>query len=308
MELRQLEYFVAVAEEASFTRAAARLYVSQPGVSAQIRRLEQELGEELLDRSGRTVRLTEVGAAVLPYARAALDGAAGVRLAVEELTGLVRGRVSVGAVRGCSGLDLPGLLTGFHRSHSAVEITLSEDDSDRLLARLGSGHLDTAVVALAGAAPPGIAVHTFVDEPLVIAVHRGDPLAAHRAAAIGVLRDRPLISLPRGTGMRTSLDEACAAAGFEARVAFEAGDPATLAELAIRGLGPAILPASLAAAYPEEIHAVAVGPPGLRGRMALAWRCEGPISPAARAFVRHARAVLDASARPRAADGGGAGP
>ncbi|HEX6445096.1 MAG TPA: LysR family transcriptional regulator, partial [Streptosporangiales bacterium] len=89
MELRQLRYLVTVAEEANFTRAAARLHVAQPGVSAQVRRLERELGQELLDRSGRTVRLTEVGEAVLPYARAALSAVDGARRAVDELSGLV---------------------------------------------------------------------------------------------------------------------------------------------------------------------------------------------------------------------------
>src|SRR3954468_2339988 len=128
MELRQLEYFVTVVEEAGFTRAAARLHVAQPGVSAQIRRLERELGEDLLDRSGRTVRLTEVGAAVLPYARAALSAVSGARAAVAELTGLVRGHVTVGMVTSMSthAIDLPGLLAEFHRHHPEVGITLSE--------------------------------------------------------------------------------------------------------------------------------------------------------------------------------------
>src|ERR1035438_6139020 len=96
MELRQLEYLVAVAEEANFTRAAERVHISQSGVSAQVRQLEQELGQQLLDRSGRSVRLTEVGAAVLPYAHAALDAVGNARLAVDQLAGLVRGQVTVG--------------------------------------------------------------------------------------------------------------------------------------------------------------------------------------------------------------------
>ena len=96
MELRQLEYFVAVVEEASFTRAAARVLVAQSGVSAQVRRLERELGVELLDRGSRSVTLTEAGAAVLPFARDALAAVAGVRSAVEELTGLLRGHVRIG--------------------------------------------------------------------------------------------------------------------------------------------------------------------------------------------------------------------
>src|SRR4051812_2373139 len=106
MELRQLAYFVAVAEEGSFTRAAERVNIAQPGVSAQIRQLERELGQELLDRSVRSVRLTEVGAAVLPYARAALEAVDGARQAVAELSGLLRGQVSVGMLTACGAVDL----------------------------------------------------------------------------------------------------------------------------------------------------------------------------------------------------------
>jgi DNA-binding transcriptional LysR family regulator len=102
MELRQLEYFVAVVDEANFTRAAVKVHVAQPGVSAQIRRLERELGQDLLDRSGRTVRVTQAGGVVLPYARAALAAVANARLAVDELTGLMRGRLTIGTVTSMS--------------------------------------------------------------------------------------------------------------------------------------------------------------------------------------------------------------
>src|SRR5471030_962937 len=102
MELRQLEYFIAVAEEANFTRAAERVHISQSGVSAQIRQLERELGCDLFDRSGRSVQLTEVGAAVLPHACAALDAVECARLAVDQLAGFVRGQVRVGMVSGCA--------------------------------------------------------------------------------------------------------------------------------------------------------------------------------------------------------------
>ena len=112
MELHQLEYFVAVTEEGGFTRAAVRLRIAQPGVSAQIRKLERELGQELLDRSARTVRLTAAGEAVLPYARAALSAVESVREAVAELTGLTRGHVVIGAVTSHP-VDLPGILASF---------------------------------------------------------------------------------------------------------------------------------------------------------------------------------------------------
>lgn len=297
MELRQLEYLVAVADEGSFTRAAERLHVAQPGVSAQVRRLERELGQELLDRSGRRVRPTAVGAAVLPYARGALEAVAGARVAVDELAGLARGRVAVGMLVSCGIPDLPALLDGFHRAHPGVEITLTEADSDRLLAALREGTLDMAVIGVAGDPPAGVESQVIVDEPLVAAVARGHPLAGRASLPLASLRGQALVSLCRGTGVRASLDAGCAAAGVSPRIAFEASDPDVLARLAERGLGVAILPASVAAAHAAGLHAIALIRPRLRSRIELAWRSAGPIGPAARALIAHARTVL-AEGRP----------
>jgi DNA-binding transcriptional LysR family regulator len=260
-------------------------------VSAQVRRLERELGQPLLDRSGRTVRLTEVGAAVLVYARAALAAVAGARRAVDELTGLLRGHVAVGMVTSHN-IDLPGLLADFHHDHPAVEITLSEANSDHLVQALHAGQLDMAVIGLTTTTPPGITTQVVADEPLVAVVSHSDALATQATITLAALRDRALISLPRGTGMRSLLDDACARVGVRPRIAFEASDPQVLAQLASRGLGVAILPRSIANARPAQLHAIAVIRPRLRGRLALAWRAQGLTSPAARALISHARSDL----------------
>ena len=294
MELRQLQYLVSVAEEASFTRAAAKAHVAQPGVSAQIRRLETELGQALLDRSGGTVRVTEAGAAVLPYARAVLAAMAGIRDTVDALAGLVRGHVTIGIVGSIAseGLDLPGLLAGFHHSHPGVEITLSEGDSRSLADGLRAGRLDVALIAVGAAPLPGIAAEVVVDERLVVAVSLADPLAVRTSISLDAIRDRVLVSLPPGTGLRTYLDDACLSMGFQPRIRFEASDPHMVAQLAGRGLGVALLPESVTSAHAARLRAIALTRPVLRGRIALAWRAEAPASPAARAFTDHARARL----------------
>lgn len=291
MELRQLAYFVAVAEERNFTRAAEKARVAQPGVSAQIRKLERELGQELLDRSGREVRLTEAGEAVLPYARAALAAVEGARLAVDELTGLLRGHVAVGTVTSHE-VDLPGLLAGFHSDHPAVDITLTEANSDRLMEDLRAGLLDAALISIGSTTPAGLDIRVVDDQPIVAAVAHDHELAIHRTISVDTLRGRDLISLPRGTGLRTRLDDACAAAGFTPRIAFEASDPGVLAQLAARGLGAAILPGAFADARSRELRSIAIDRPALRGRLAFAWRADGPASPAGRAFVARARTTL----------------
>ncbi|WP_330261444.1 LysR family transcriptional regulator [Streptomyces sp. NBC_00539] len=301
MEMRQLRYFVTVAQEANFTRAAARLHLAQPGLSAQVRQLERELGQPLLDRSGGSVTLTEVGEAVLPYARAALAAADAVRRTVEEFTGLLRGQVAIGFVSGALGhaFDLPSVLAGFHDDHPQVEIALTEDTSERMLAALHRGELDIAVIGLAREdSPPGISLHVVIDEPVVVAAAPDHPVLAlggREGLALAELRDRPLISLPRGTGLRGVLERACAQAGFRPRVAFEAAAPRVLAQLAARGLGVAVVPALEAgAAAAFGVRTREITAPGLRARVALAWRTDGPAGPAATAFLRVLRAALPA--------------
>jgi len=292
MELRQLAYFVAVAEEGNFTRAAATVHVAQPGVSAQIRHLERELGQDLLDRTGRSVRVTAAGAAVLPYARAALAAVAGARQAVEELTGLLRGHVTIGTLTSISSdqVDLPGLLAGFHDEHPGVDVTLTVANSEELVDALRAGRLDLALIGLGATTPARIDTHILTSEPLVAVVSLRDPLAASTTITLHALAERTLISLPRGTGLRSALEQACAAAGFAPHVTFEAGDPRVLAELAARGLGVAVVPQSVAAARREQLHTLVITEPALQGRIALAWRSNGPISPLARALITRAGA------------------
>src|SRR5690242_467917 len=186
MELRQLGYVVAVAEEGSFTRAAARAHVAQPAVSAQVRRLEAELGHALVARGPGPVTLTAAGEAVLPLALAALAAAAGVRTAVDELSGLVRGRVAVGVVPSVTP-RLAAVLAAFHSDHPGVEITLAEDTSDALMAAVRSDRLDFALAGIAGAAAAGLETATVTEERLVAAVAPGHRLAARRTVPVRAL-------------------------------------------------------------------------------------------------------------------------
>lgn len=290
MELRQLEYFVTVAERANFTRAAEQLHVAQPAVSAQIQKLERELGQPLLDRSKRTVRLTGAGAAALPYAKAALTAVADVRRAVDELTELASGTVAIGTVT-AHDVDIPGLLADFHAAHPGVEITLSTDNSDVLIDRLGTGVLDVAIVSVGSESlSEGLDVEVVTDEAIEAAVCHDDELAGESTIGLAALAERSLIALPVGTGVRARLDRACAAAGVSARIAFEASSPMALAELAERGLGVAIVPSSVARSRPG-LHALAITPE-MRGRLVLAWRSTGPMNPAAAVLVQMARRLI----------------
>jgi DNA-binding transcriptional LysR family regulator len=277
MELRQLEYFVTVAEEANFTRAADRVHISQSGVSAQVRQLERELGHDLLDRSGRTVTLTEVGAAVLPHARAALEAVASARLTVDQLAGLVHGEVRVGMVSGCALPFLADLLASFHACYPGIHISLIEGESDRLIDEVGRRHLDLALIGSATPNPAEVEGFTVLEEDIVAINDRES-----RTVKMSALEGQPLITLPPGTGVRTALDLACRAAGFEPNIVLEASALPMVRQLALQGLGTGIVPASIAPDAPRLR-------PRVRSRLDLIWNAGGTPNPPAQVLVETAR-------------------
>jgi len=246
MELHQLRYLVAVVDEGSFTAAAERAHVSQSGVSAQVAKLEQELGQRLLDRGPRTLRLTAAGEAVLPIARSVLAGVARLAEVTDELSDLVRGRVRLGMIRGCSIPPFLDAVAGFRLAHPGVELALVEDDSDVLQRQVLTGDLDLALVGWAGELHDGLEETTVVDEPVAAVVAGGHPLARRRTVRWADLAGQPLLCLNRGTGIRAAVDLSRGAAGVDDRVDLEASSPDTLLGLAARGAGIALLSESMA--------------------------------------------------------------
>ncbi|SNY62412.1 LysR family transcriptional regulator [Paractinoplanes atraurantiacus] len=295
MELRQLEYFVTVAEEANFTRAAEKVHISQSGVSAQVKALEHELGAELFDRSGRVARLTEAGLAALPYAQAALDAAADLRQAVDEVKGLVRGHVTVGMVTGCEVTPLFAGIAGFHGEHPGIEIELTESDSADLVAGVRTGAIDIALVGVAGEPPEHLVAHIIVSEGLVALFPEGE---ASDRICLADLMAYPIVTLPPGTGIRAVLDEACVAARLIPDVALVASAPGTVVELASRGMGVAVLSESMATAFPH-LKAVPIDDVRIPALLALVWRKRTSVALAAllphlqRAFAVDNHAPVD---------------
>ncbi|MFB8210624.1 MULTISPECIES: LysR family transcriptional regulator [unclassified Streptomyces] len=292
MELRQLEYFVAVAEEQNFTRAAERVHISQSGVSAQIRRLEQELGAELFDRSARTVVLTVAGKAALAHARAALAAAGAVGQSVDEVTELIRGRLTVGMVIGCTLTPLFEALAAFHEAHPGVEIALLEDHSDRLTEGVRTGAVDLALIGTATAAPDGLHALTVISERLVAAVPAGHPLTRRRRVTLRDLAAHPIVCMPTGTGLRAVLDQACAAQHLQPSIAMQASAADAIADLAARGLGVAVLSDSMAAAHRDRLTARTIDDVETPALLALIWKSTH--NPAVRELLTHTRRAFHA--------------
>ncbi len=287
MELRHLEYFVAVAEELSFTRASRRLHVVQSGVSSAIQGLERDLGTALFDRDRHRVALTDAGAALLPEARATLAAAQAARDVVGEVRGGLRGAVTVGTMQSTGALDLAGRLGRFHATHPAVQVRLRQAaaGSAGLAREVLSGGLDLAVLSLPGPPRAGLTAWPVAEEPLLVVCPPGHPLASRQPVTLDRLAGEPFIDFPPGWGNRAVADRAFAAAGLNRQVPFEVADFDAAAGLVRNGLGIAFLPASQAARLSDLTFVELSG-------AALTWRIS-VAAPAYRRMPAAARAFLD---------------
>jgi len=244
MELRHLEYFVAVAEARNFTRASEQLHVVQSGVSATVKALEQELGTPLFERTSKRVDLTDAGAALLPEARATLDAARAAVDAVDEVRGGLRGTLRIGTMTSVGLVDLPALLGHFHQLYPEVTIRLAVDPSGSrgLVRALIVGTLDLALVSLPGPTPPGVLLSPLTSAPLVLVVPADHPLAVRKSVPIAELAGERFVDFPVGYGNRAVVDRAFGAASLQRHVVLEVTDIGTGADFVRHGLGVAILP------------------------------------------------------------------
>ncbi|WP_433664357.1 LysR family transcriptional regulator [Nocardia sp. CA-128927] len=271
MELRHLEYFVAVAEERSFTRAAARLHVVQSAVSATIKALERELRTEVLRRTSREVALAEAGIVLLPRARAILDSVRETVDAVDAVRGTVGGEVRLGLMSSVPWFDLPTVLGRMHTEHPEVRLRLSHraGGSQELAAAVVAGELDLAILSEPGSFGRKLRLTELRSFPMRLLVPAAHPLAGRRSVRLEELEGETFVDLPQGYGSRAVVDRAFAAADLTRNVSIELGDGRVVTDYVRQGLGIAILPEAFARADPT-VRSLAVTGSGLTWRMSLA--------------------------------------
>ena len=283
MQLQQLAYFVAVAEVRHFTRAAETLRVAQPSLSKQIRTLESELGAPLFSRARGNITLTPAGEALLPLARRVLADVETARREVQDLTGLRRGRVRLGATPSLFAGLLADALALFHGRYPGIELLVEESGSRDLVHDLTRGLLDLALIIL----PPqgtGPALETtpILREDLVVVSPRSAP-PRRSPLRITDLRDRPLVMFRQGYDLREATQAACRQAGFEPTYAVEGGEMDAVLRFVEAGLGLAVVPSLVLPGRPG-LTGTPLAPPGLRRTIALAHRKDVRPTHAARAF------------------------
>lgn len=291
MELRHLRYFVAVAEEQNVTRAAARLHVSQPPLTRQIRDLESELGVTLFERTGKSIRLTAAGRVFLAEARAALARVDEAVRAVQAAAGAEAGELHVGYAPTPTLELLPAVLRAFERVQPRVRVVLHDHSSPEMLAGLREGRLQAAfMMQPAKAAATGVRFEALRTLPIVVAVPPGHPLARRRTATLREVLAHPLVGyarnlypdyhefLARHTGLKPR----------QLRFAVECDSGSSLIAAVASGQGLALTIAPLAAAAGRRLRFVPLSPALTPGVVGIAWPEKGA-SPLARALIEMAR-------------------
>jgi DNA-binding transcriptional LysR family regulator len=280
MELRALEYFLAVADERHFTRAAARMHVSQSGISATIKSLEAELHAPLFERTTRRVQLTAAGRALLPEARRALAATRAGAEAVNAVQGLQRGTVSVGVMQQMGLVELPRILARFHRRHPGVDLRLRQASAADLHGQLIDGELDLAVASLPEPRDERLVAVDLLQTPLVLVCRADDPYATRKSIGVADLVGRNLIGFPPGWVIRHLGDRLMHQSATHLDVNLEVNDTATLLDLIEAGLGVALLAEGLTAQR-RALREVRLRGPRVDWTISAVAVAPGPRNPAA---------------------------
>ena len=290
MELRHLEYFVAVAADLNFSRAAHRIHVVQSALSVSVGRLEKELGVELFDRSKRQIALTPAGEAFLTHAREVVHTARRARTSMEAFRDQLTGSVTLGTLMSWGTLNLPAALEEFRSANPLVTVRLRQSmtGSAGHLTAIADGQMDLALVSLNASRSPLIELKELMREPMFFVCDADHPLAGRSRVELADLDGHDFIQFPPGWGIRQRLDKGFAAADVRPVNAYEVADYAITAELIRHRLAATVLPASVAARFPD-LHTISLRP-------AMTWTLSVATA-AAQNENRTIRALVDTLAR-----------
>jgi DNA-binding transcriptional LysR family regulator len=278
MEVRQLRYLV------------AREHIAQPALSQQIRRLEEQVGLALVERTTRSVALTEAGELLVARARRILNELDAAQAELEALKGVQVGHVTVGVLHTMGPVDVSLALALFRERHPGVELTVREQSSEELAEMLRLDELDLAFLSVTERVEShGLGLHQLVSEELALVVSPTHRLAGRRRVRMVELAGEEFVSYRAGSRLRELLESAGRSAGFEPRVTLESNESERIRRLVGRGLGVAILPRSDVERPGPDVAVAALVEPALTRDITLAWREDRRLAPAGAAFLELAR-------------------
>ena len=249
MEVHQLRYFVAVADEGSFSRAAAREHVAQPSLSQQIQKLEAEMDQRLFDRLPRSVVVTEAGKCLLEYARKILAEIADARRCVDELKREVVGRLAVGAIPTIAPYVLPALIEKFQRRYPKVTLEIFEDTTERLVRRMEDGEVDIALVSTCDESP-ALERHSLGKEALLVLLPKGHQLAKKKMIKWSDLKSQKFLLLHDMHCLSAQVYQFLAAHHLRPELTVRGAQLGTIARMVAAGMGVTLVPQMMIEAEP----------------------------------------------------------
>ncbi|OWR29133.1 transcriptional regulator [Saccharibacillus sp. O23] len=305
MELRQLQYALMIAAERNFSRAAEKLHIAQPSLSQQLSKLEKELGVLLFQRNTSTVELTHAGREFMKRAQRIVDEMEILRVEMEDISQLRKGRITVGSMPITGSHLLPHVLPAFRAGYSGIDVTLVEDTSHNLERLTASGKTDISLLSLP-LSEPTLDYEPIADEPIDLAVPPGHRLALRFASSppegidMKELENEPFIILKQGQGFRKIVLDLCRQAGFEPQVVFESSNMETLQSLVAAGMGVTLVPRFVARSKRSELLPVylPLAEPVPYRTLIIAYRKGRALSRAAEAFIETLRGTMQGLARP----------
>lgn len=296
MELRQLEYFLATVRAGTISEAARTLYLTQPSLSAQIRKLERELGGPLFVRLGRTLSLTPAGIALIPYAEDVLRRVEQSKQEVRRTIALHTGRLILGAIPSFDAAVLPRVLREFGTLHPEIEVSIREADvASAFEGMILQGDLDLAIQLLP-CRHKDLESALLVREPIVLFVPPDHPLAERTSVAIEDLEHEPFVTLREGHGLRKHLFSLCRAAGFQPKISFETTQLGSVREMVLSGRGLAMMPRMLVS---ESVPWLYLERPEAYREVGVIWRRGAELSLVAQTFLQFLIRATRASRPPR---------
>ncbi len=282
MELRQLEYFVTAAREGTISQAARTLYLAQPSLSAQIRKLERELGSPLFARLGRRLALTPAGETFLPFAETVLATVREGKQQVKRTIALHAGRIRLGALPSIDAALLPKLLREFGALQPEIEVLVHEADvASQFETLVHRGDLDLAIKRLP-CQREDLESRLLVREPIILFVPPGHRLASQTSVSVGALVGESFVTMKEGHGLRSHLFALCRAAGFEPRISFETAQLDSVREMVLAGRGLAMMPRMLAT---NAVPWLLLDSPDAYREIGVIWKPGRAFPPAAKIFL-----------------------
>ena len=286
MNIRQLECFLEIVRQGSFSKAASILHVTQPSISEMIKNLEDEIGTPLLYRGARRIELTDVGQAVLEESQQIVSLFNNFAGNVKESLLHKRGKIRIGIPSITASTIFPRVLGEFKRLHPNIELQLHEFGSKKIRQGVNEGTLDIGIVCTLPDRGEAFEVFPFVEDPLWIIVHARHPMANYSSVNFADLANESFIQYSQDFSLHDQIVNRCKLSGFQPSIICETSQREFMTQMVEAGLGIALLPSKICAELnPKSIVSIPLADPQIFLQLAIIWRKDRYLSAAARSWL-----------------------